>query len=462
MNAPGPVRLLPPIPPALRFALGGVVVAMLAYLMWAIEQPAAAPPTPEAPAAQVALPTLDDATLALARDDTREHRLVLEPEPLRHLLAKAIDVGPTVAQALGRPDRMTPVAAVRAEPATFRKRWLWYEGKLEQLSGPQEGHPLPGYAIHEATVRLADGEAVLAAFSLPPDAELAVGAWVRVEGYLLKLRDLTYPTPIDRAPLLVGRSLQRDYADWPPVTQLDPGVFAKVDDSSFWPGDLAWRTIEEDQTEALWRLAAYARDTAASRTLADWRRIGTLNTHEVHEKLIAGQIARGTPLRVIGTLIKKSVIAAPPNPAGIEAWTVGWVQVREYGGGVLVPVWAPKRVEWETRAQLEVRGFYYRWQAYETIQNERRRAPLFVAADLDLYDLETGRTMQTIGTWLLAAFSGFVALAFWAQRREARRAIAHSRDLDARRRRERERAAARAATPASAAPPSSPPAPPTA
>jgi hypothetical protein len=456
MNAHGPVRLLPPIPPALRFALGGVVVAMLAYTMWALERPDAAPAEPDAPAAQVALPQLDDAALALALDGTREQRLVLEPEPLRHLLAKAIDVGPTVAQALGRPDRMTPVAEVRAAPATFRKRWLWYEGTLETLSGPQEGHPLSGYAIHEATVRLADGEAVLAAFSLPPEPDLAIGAWVRVEGFLLKLRDLTYPTAIDRAPLLVGRSLQRDFADWPPVTQLDPTLLGKVDDSSFWPGDLAWRTLEEDQTEATWHLAAFARDTADTRTLADWRRIGTLNTHEVHEKLIAGQIARGTPLRVIGTLIKKSVIAAPPNPAGIEAWTVGWVQVREYGGGVLVPVWAPKRVEWETRAQLEVRGFYYRWQAYETLQNERRRAPLFVAADLDLYDLETGRTMQTIGTWLLAAFSAFVALAFWTQRREARRALEHSRDLDARRRRERQRAAARAtaaSTPTSAPPP---------
>ncbi|MBM3973673.1 MAG: hypothetical protein FJ301_06180 [Planctomycetes bacterium] len=452
MKLSGPVRLLPPLPPALRFALGGAVVAALAYAIWAIEHPAAAP-TPEAPAAQVPLPTLDDATLARARDDSREQRLVLEPEPLRHLLAKAIDVGPTVAQALGRPDRMTPVATVRAVPATFRKRWLWYEGQLEQLSGPQDGHPLPGYAIYEATLRLADGEAVLAAFSLPPEAGLAVGSWVRVEGFFLKLRDLTYPTAIDRAPLLIGRSLQRDFADWPAVTQLDPAVLAKVDDSSYWPGDLAWHTLEEDQTEALWHLAAYARDTAATRTLADWRRIGTLNTHEVHEKLIAGQIARGTPLRVIGTLIKKSVVAAPPNPAGIEAWTVGWVQVREYGGGVLVPVWAPKRVEWETRAQLEVRGFYYRWQAYETLRNERRRAPLFVAADLDLYDLVADRTMQTIGTWLLVTFSAFVALVFWSQRRDAARALAHSRDLDARRRRERQRAAAKAA-----APPAPPPA----
>lgn len=458
MKVHGPIRLLPPIPPAVRFALGGAVVAALAYAMWRVETPTA-PPAPE-PAAVVAVPQLDDAVLALAKDGERAERLVLQPEPLRHLLAKAIDVGPTVAAALGRPDRPVPVAELRARPDAFRKRWLWYEGKLEQLSGPQDGHPLRGYSIREATLRLADGEAVLAAFSLPPDEALQVGSWARIEGYFLQLRDLTYPTAIDRAPLLVGRGLQLDYPDWPPVQQLDPAILGKVDDSSFWPGDLAWHTIEEDQTEALWHLAAWARDTASTRTLADWRRVGTLNTHEVHEKLVRGEVARGEPLRVIGTLIKKTVIAAPPNPAGIEAWTVGWVQVREYGGGVLVPVWVPKRVDLETRAQLEVRGFYYRWQAYETIQNERRRAPLFVAADLDVYDLQADRTMKTIGGWLLGVFCLFLGAVFWSQRRAARAALAHSRDLDARRRRDRERAARKAAAAATAAAPSGAPTPP--
>jgi hypothetical protein len=443
MNADGKIRLLPPIPPALRFALGGVVVAFLAYVMWALEPAAAPDATIDAPTGTtVALPVLDDAILAGARDDTREHRLVLEAEPLRHLLAKAIDVGPTVAAALGRAPKPTPVAEVRARPGDFRRRWLWYEGKLERLSGPQEGHPLRGYALYEATLLLADGERALAAFSLPPDDGLRVGSWARIEGYFLKLCDQTYPTAIDRAPLLVGRSLQLDYPDWPPVTQLDSAILTKIDDSSFWPGDLAWRTIEEDQGTALWHLAAYARDTAANRTLADWRRIGTLNADEVHSRLVEGRLARGTPLRIFGPLIKKTVIAAPPNPAGIEAWTVGWVQVREYGGGVLVPVWVPKCVDLETRAQLEVRGFYYRWQAYETIQNERRRVPLFVAADLDVYDLATGRTMSWIGSWLLGVFLMFLGLVLWSQRRAAQSALAHSRDIDARRRRERERAAA--------------------
>lgn len=443
MSASGPVRLLPPIPPAIRFALAGFVVAMLVYGMMLLE-----PSTPgDAGGTQpaevvVPVPELDRRLLAGARDGTRTERLLLEPEPLAHLLQRAIDVGPSVAAALGIPATPVPVAALRAAIADWRLRWLWYEGRLEQLTGPRPGHPLAGYSIFEATIRLADGERVFAAFSVPPDPSIRPGGWVRVEGYLLKLRDTTYPSPIEAAPYLVGRSIARDYEDWPPVTTLDPAVLAKVDDSSYWPGDKAWHDLEEDQTEALWHLAAFARDGGAGRTLADWRRIGTLNTHDVHQRLVAGEIERGTPMRVFGTLIRRSTIAAGPNPAGVQFWTEAWLQVREYGGGVLVPVWVPRRVDaLPERAQLEVRGYFYRWRAYETRQHERRRVPLFVAADLDLYQLEVDKTMRTIGLWLAGGVCALLALLWWSQRRDARRSVEHLRDLDSRRRRRRQRTA---------------------
>lgn len=439
MPAPASPRILPPLPPAARFILGGCVVALLVYGMTLLEPPAPkARPDEVPPAAVVPLPELDDKVLAGAHDATREQRLVLEVEPLRHLLAKAIDVGPTVAAALGMPEKPVPVADIRAEPDRFRRRWLWYEGVLEELSGPREGHPIRGYSIHEATVRLADGNRVLAAFSLPPDEAVRVDGWVRIEGFLLKLRDTTYPQAIEMAPMLVGRSIQRDYEDWPPVTRLDQELLAKVDDRSYWPGDTAWHTIEEDQTEALWHLAAYVRDTASTRSLAEWRHTGTLNTHEVHQKLVDHEIPRGTPMRIFGPLIRRTTLVAPTNPAGISTWTVAWVQVREYGGGVLVPIWVPKRVDIATRAQLEVRGYFYRWYAYETIENERRRVPLFVAADLDVYELEVDKTMRSIGLWLGGLVCLLLGALFWSQRRAARDSLQHSRDMDARRRRRRE------------------------
>ena len=161
MPAPAPLRILPPLPPALRYVIGGCVIAMLVYGMTLLE-PAAPKNQPDEtpPAAVVPVPVLDSQILAGALDSTREQRLLLDAEPLRHLLAKAIDVGPTVAAALGIPDRPVAVAEVRAQPERFRHRWLWYEGQLEELSGAREGHPIRGYSIFEATVKLADGNRV--------------------------------------------------------------------------------------------------------------------------------------------------------------------------------------------------------------------------------------------------------------------------------------------------------------
>jgi hypothetical protein len=285
MPSPLP-QILPPLPPWLRLAILGALVAGMVYIVAAIE--AAPPPeigeTLPSMETAVALPQLDEAELAKARDVTREQRLKLEPDPLRHLLARAIDVGPTVAAALGVPGKPVPVETIRAAPDEWRGRWLWYEGELEDLAGPRQGHPIEGYSIYEATIRLPDGHHAIGAFSIPPAPELQRGSWVRIEGFLLKLRDTTYPLEVERAPMLVGRRLQRDYEDWGPVTELDKDLLAKVDDSDHFPGSLMWRRVDADQTEAVWHLAAFARDTADQRTRADWRRLPLLNAIDHFEK----------------------------------------------------------------------------------------------------------------------------------------------------------------------------------
>ena len=424
---PSRTSLLPPVPPAVRFLVAGCVVAGLAYLMTSIERPVAKVEEPLPPAA-IAVPSLDAKILALADDSNHERRLVIEPEPLRHLLEQSIDVGPTVAGALGRPDQPVPLAELRADPQRWRGRWLFYEGELEYLSGPREGHPNKGRNIYEATLRLRSGDAAMFAFSLPPPPDIAVGSWVRAEGFLWKLRDTTYPTVIDRAPMLVGRELQRDYEKWGPVTTLDTALLATVDDASFALGAPVLRTIEADQCEALWHLAAYVRDTAAARTAAEWHKAGTLNTDH-HEALRNGGIARGTPMRIYGSLILRRSIVAPSNPAGVEDWTTAWLQVREYGG-TLVPVWVPKRVaDLPDRCQLEVRAHFYRWSIYEAENGTSRWAPLFVAADLVPYELHVGRTMDGIGIVLGAVAVVFLGIVFWSQRRHQSLADRHMRKL---------------------------------
>ena len=442
---PRHVPLLPTLPPAARFVLAGLVVACLAYLVASLARTEPTSPT-TAPEPEIAVPELDHKVLATARDDTREHRLQVEPEPLRHLLATAIDVGPTVANALGMPTEPVPLDDLRKAPANWRGRWLFYEGTIEHLSGPREGHPIDGRSIYEATLRLRSGDAVLAAFSMPPQAPLAVGSWARAEGFLLKLRDATYPTPIDLAPMLVGRELQRDYERWPPVTTLDTNLLATVDDASFAVGAPIWRTIDEDQHEPLWHLGAFVRDTAAKRSLAEWRKVGTLN-NELHKPLREGKVARGQPVRVFGSLILRRTVAAAPNPAGIQHWTTAWLQVREYSGGSLVPVWVPKRVaDLPERVQLEVRGYFYRWAVYETNRGESRWAPLFVAADLDPYRLDTGLGLRSVAPWLAGIGCAFLTLIVVAQWRARRAADAHTRALSELRRRQRAHKATAAGT----------------
>lgn len=442
MQVPPPPRLLPPIPPVFRLLIGGVLLAAIVYAGFTWDSVAAPAPDEAEVEATVVAPSIDVAVLAQARDDTREQRLQLEREPLSQLLRTAIDVGPTVAAALGMPEEPVPVATVRADMATWRGRWLWYEGELVDLAGPREGHPIDGYSIYEATIRLASGDHAIGAFSLPPDVAIQRGSWVRIEGYLMKLRDTTYPLDVREAPMLVGRSIQRDYEDWGRVLQLDPAIMAKVDDATYWPHDPMWHTIEEDQTEPLWHLAAFVRDTAGQRSFADWRRIDILNAAQFFEPFKAHEIARGTPRRVIGTLIRRTTIAAPANPAGIKFWTVAWVQVREYGGA-LVPIWVPQRVrELPLRAQLEVRGFYYRHFAYEATNGQRHFVPLFVAADLDSYVLETSPAMRQIGMVLGGILTGLMVLFWVSQRRATKAALRHQQEMDARRRRRRERVAA--------------------
>lgn len=432
--------MLPRMPSWVRFAMAGVIAAIFLYAFALLNAVENVDSDPDLVLEKVVpVPVLDAKALANTRDKSRSDRLQVDAEPLRHLLAKSIDVGPSVAAALQIPAEMVPVEDLRENADEWRHRWLWYEGKLISLSAARKGHPIEGYSIFEAIIELEDGNSVMTAFSVESKEKLSVGDWVRAEGYYFKLRDLTYPNKLDKVPMLVGRTIERDYADWPKITKLDQSLFEGLDDSSFWPTDLPAHTVEEDQTEILWHLGAFVRDTAADRTFAEWRKIQPLSVAEPLDRLREGKIGRGEPMRVFGTLIRRSTIAAPANPANIKFWTTAWLQVHSFGGH-LIPVWIPKKVEELPRqAQLEVRGFYYRWFVYDGAK-ERYRVPLFVAADLNLFELDTNETMKEIGVWLGGIISALLIVIFWSQRRTARSAKKHSQQMDQRRRRRRERA----------------------
>ena len=403
MPAPKPKPAEVPFMPrgsAIRLMATAAFCALALYLVvfWnpAVEIQQGTIGEPEAPL--VSVPHIDSAVLDKAKDATREQRLFLEAEPLSHLLAQSLNVSPEAARALGMPADMVPITALQTNIGEWRGRWIYYRGKIEQLAGPRPGHPVPGYGIYEATLRLRDGSLVLFTFSKAPEADVVEGAWARAEGYVLKLRDVAHPTESAKTPLLVGAELKKDYEDWAPVTTLDPNALAKVDDVVREGADVlssedSWKAIDEDQSSALWHLGAYARDVAPM-TKAEWRKVPALNAQDIWEAFKKNEVARGTPMRI-----------------------------QQLG------------------SSLELNAYYFRRYSYETRNGKQMWTPLFVANSLDLFVFETGRGMREISSW---AFGGTVLIAlfaWWGARREKQRSAAQEDALIERRRKRRRTAA---------------------
>jgi hypothetical protein len=443
-----PPHLTPHLLPrsaAVRLCLLAALAAGVGYVAWFWRPlPAdldAGKARGEDPQLQARAPTLDPEILAQVRDDSRSARLQLEAGPLQHLLERALDVGPAAAQALGMPEQPVPLAKLRAHAANWRGHWLGYRGRIVDLSGPRPGHPNAGYGIYEATLQLDDGGEVLFLFSRPP-GPLAVGSVARAEGFLLKLRDTTLPRELREVPLLVGSGLQRDFAPWPKVTALDADVLRRVVDTER-AGDLvetaheARRTLDEDQEEPLWHLAAFARDTEGS-AATDWERAPLLDREHTWPEFTRDAVARGTPMRVQGIVADLRRRQALPNPAHVQQWTDVWLQVAELGGKA-VPVWIPAAIQAEVGAGVCARAFYYRRFAYESRGNGQQQwTPLFVAAGLDPVAIDAGAGMRKFGWFALGGLALLTVLAYLTNRQLQRASAAHDAALAERRRRRRQ------------------------
>jgi len=426
--------------PAVKFAVLGLLLGILAYIAFYWQGPSRVVDPTDTPTEQpvVEVPQLDRALLAEARDATREDRLVFEPAPLSHLLEKALNVSAPVADALGRRAAPVPVAEVAAAPDRWRGEWLWYRGRLEELAGPKPGHPVRGYSIWEATVRTATDETVLLTFSLPPGGDVHKGGIVRAEGFLLKIRDLTFPGERNTVPMLVGTSLVRDYEAWPPVTQIDPAVFAGIRDGvhvdgRFEPGPDCSIGLFDDQAQPLWHLGDYATHETPRLTKAEWRKQPAFASKAILSDALHGRLERGTPIRLLGQFVQARTQKAAPNPAGIEDWTEAWVQIRDLGGKT-VPVWVPGRIR--NLAQgvgLEVNAFYYKRLVYETLKGTEVITPVFVATSLDPFVLRVPPEMHRIAVWLGVGALLITAWIFLSQRKLARQSAEAERQLHERR-----------------------------
>lgn len=455
----------PPLPKSqlVRLTFMGVLLAAMAYLFFFVTAPTPiVDPTEFMVPHEVAVPDVDQQLLAKVEDDNREQRLVVPAQQYSYLLKVALNVASSdVAHGLGMPEKPIPVAEVRQASDHMRGRWLWYKGVIEDLNGPRKGHPLErdGYSIYEATLRLDDGEHVRAAFSIPPGEGLHKGSYAMVSGFMLMLSDTTFPTEIHEAPMLIGREIKRAYADWPAITELDPQLLGKPDDGEFIdgryePNSAAFLGLWEEQDTPLWLLGAYARDNAGKWDRAQWRQRRTVNDKQIWDELAQGQIARGTPVRMLGILAREPKFKdAPQNPAGIKYWTEAWVQVRDLGGK-LFPIWIPGKVEGlQIKDGLEVRCYFFKRYAYDTLHGGQARTAAFVAAGLDKWVPDIDPMLLPIGIAIAAGITLLVVWLFFSQRRERKDSAAVFDHLIERRR--KRRGATVATSEATQAPPTS-------
>ena len=423
----------------------GLLLAVLVFIFVLYDPAPDRREQPENPISEAILtvPTLEPDIMALARDETRQQRLVREPEPFRHLLEISLDVVPAVARQLGMPlDPLDP-QVLQANPELYRGRYLWSKGTLLDLAGPIQNHPVPGYDLYEGRLATPYGETVMFAFSIPPDPDIAIGDWVRVEGFFLKLRDGFYPE-VTGAPMLVGPTLVRDMPDWDPVLALDPEILDSIEDGEFregtyYEGTDSELTLERFQDTPLWHMASYVIAHKDDMDLVGWRKLDAFSEEEQWLEMMRGETAKGTPMRILGECVEGHWLEAGTNPIGVEHWTEVWVQVHDLGGRV-VPVWIPRRVDELTRRKsVEVRGYLFKRHAYDSVRGERRVTPLFLAAAMDPYQTIENPFIAQIGLVVAGAAGGLILLFFLMARRDRLAQSQHEMAMVERRRRRRGR-----------------------
>ena len=115
---------MPRMPAWVRFAMAGVIAGLFLSAFLLLNAVEHNDTDADLVLEQVVrVPELDEKLLATTRDKSRSDRLLVDTEPLRHLLAKSIDVGPSVAAALQIPAEMVPVEELREHVDQWRHRW---------------------------------------------------------------------------------------------------------------------------------------------------------------------------------------------------------------------------------------------------------------------------------------------------------------------------------------------------
>jgi len=377
----------------------------------------------------VPIPSLNLDLIRKAKDETATQRINPELEIYEHLLIKALEIEPGSLRALGMKKDEYIVADIQKQPGRYRGKPVWFAGTIQDLR--TDPAYIPGLKRRRTLgqLRTDDGKDILFCIVDEVPKGLTLGSYARVEGFFFKLRDQYHPTRVQSAPFLVGKDLLPAMKELKPVTKLDPKVLAGIHDK-----DLE-KEAAEIEPLPFFHLMSYALNRPKP---GGWKKEFRELDRKSGKAILnaTGEVARGTPFRVLGSLYEVRIIAAEANPLGIDFWTYGWIEHPEAG---TIGFRLPGRLggKWRTGDYVVLYGYFMKRHYYETLPKNGARnfkaASFFVSDTISPWRLVSNPTdlyfkivMTAIATILIAVL-GFFVIRDSKGNREVREALLERR-----------------------------------
>lgn len=431
----------------------GVVLALMLFV-FLMPSSKKAVPTESAinrpPAVDLTPFELDKALLAKIKDARPLDRTGIEQLPWMHLIRKSYNIEPTIADALGGSNISPTVSAIRANPDNYRGEFMSLKGKLIEFQKEPRMHPVPRATCYKGRLETSEGLPVLFFVSKPLPAnvlEQGKDAWVRVEGFFMKIRDeylFKEKGDVLGAPLIIGPHVRLAYPDWKAIDKLDLAVIKRVQ-NGIWDQrlnrfveDRDMRTmLANSQDVPLWHMASFALKEVQRKKGTKLRHADIFELPEQYKKFKYGDYKQGAALRLRGQFIGANVFRAITNPVGIEYWSEVWVQIPRMGAK-LIPIWIPRDIgEWKRNEGVDIDAFFFKNYAYEPFQGGDRHTPLFVAGSLERFTMKSHPATMWVGIGF-AIFVVFLAGVFFQMNRRAKReSLDYKKHLIERRRQRR-------------------------
>lgn len=410
----------------------GILLAMLVFaFLFTGDKPkkTGQPVINRPPVVDLAPFELDREILAQIKDTSKSERTYIEHAPWMHLMRKSYNIGPAAAEALRASDFDTDVAALRREPERYRGDFVSLKGKLVEFREEKRMHPVARALAYKGQLTTANGESVLFFVSKPLDDRVLEkkDAWVRIEGFFMKVRD-EYPfNPPDvlGAPLIIGPRVELAYPDWKAVDKLDLNVVKRVKNARWangrWVDTDDMRTMLADSQDVpLWHMTSYALHELERMKAGKLRHTNVFELKGQYDKFKSGEYQQGQGFRLRGQFIGANVFRARTNPVGIDFWSEVWIQIPRMGAK-MIPIWIPIDIgDWEKGEGIDIDCFYFKNYGYEPYQGGDKHTPLFVGGSLERFKMESHPANLWIGLGF-AGFLGLVAFIFFRMNRQAKR-----------------------------------------